>query len=284
MEKVNKFVAIDFEFLYFNQYDTPCAVGMVKVINNVVVSKYYTLIHQPVLDAPLAPKNSITPEMVAEAPTYGKVYRDMVDFIDGLPLVAHNASTERKILEETPYPATLPRLANSQFIDTCTSTGQRGLADLCKEYDIPLNHHNALSDAEATVALYMKLCGENFVKEEVRKVQAQGKFAAMATADSKEADTYGSLPESEWVTTNSPLRGKHVVVSGEYMFFPDRGDLRRELMKLGAIVDKGVVKATEVLISGSIEPAGPSKTKKIIERSGTILTEQEVLLLIQGKQ
>ena len=282
MEKTNRFVAIDFEFQYFNRYDTPCSVGMVKVIDGVVIGKYYSLIHQPILDEQLAPNNSITPAMLAEAPAYGKVYRDMVDFIDGLPLVAHNASTERKILEETPYPSTLPRLANMPFIDTCTSTGQRGLADLCKEYDIPLNHHNALSDAEATAELYLKLCGESFVKQEVRKVQPQGKFAAMATADSRDADSYGSLPESEWVTTTSPLRGKHVVVSGEYIFFPDRGDLRRELMKLGAIVDKGIVKSTEVLVCGSLKPAGPSKTRQILERGGTLLSEQEVMLMLQG--
>jgi DNA polymerase-3 subunit epsilon len=283
MEKTNKFVAIDFEYLYQNRYDTPCSVGLVKVINGVVVSKCYTLIYQPLLDAQLAPNNSITPEMAAEAPTYGKVYAQMVDFIDGLPLLAHNAGTERKILEETPYPINLPRLADMPFIDTCTATGQRGLAELCDEYSIPLDHHNALSDAEATAVLYVKLCGEEMVKEEVRKVQPAGKYAAMATEDSKEKDSFGSLPESEWATKDSPLRDKHVCVSGEYQFFPDRGDLRRELMKLGAIVDKSIVKATEILVCGSIKDAGPSKKKQIIERGGMLLSEQEVLMLLQGK-
>lgn len=283
MEKVNQFVAIDFEYLYLAQYDTPCAVGMVKVIDNVVIEKYYSLIHQEERDAQLAPNNAITPAMLASAPSYDKVYERMVEFVGDLPLVAHNASTERKVLNDTPYPTHMACLADGLFIDTDAMSGHRKLSDLCEEFGIALNHHNALSDAEACAEVYLRLCGEAFVKEEVRKVNTMGKYAAMATADSKESDTFGSLPEEEWVCKDSPLRGKHVVVSGEYQFFPDRGDLRRELMKLGAIVDKGIVKATEVLVCGSLKPAGPSKTRQILERGGVLLSEQEVMLLLQGK-
>lgn len=281
MENHNQFVTIDFEFQYQGRYDTPCAVGMVKVIDGVIVAKYYTLIHQPEMDVPLAPNNAITPQMTAHAPTYDKVYREIVDFIGVLPLVAHNASTEHKVLADTPHPDHLPRLADRAFFDTCLATGQRGLADLCQEYGIPLDHHNALSDAEACAEVYMRLCGGQISKGEVRTFKKSTDYKQWITADSKEADSYGSLPESEWMRTDSPLRGKHVVVSGEYSLWTDRADLRRQLMRLGAIVDKGVVNATEVIVSGSIKPAGPSKTKKVIERGGIILTEMEVALLLK---
>ena len=159
MENVKAFVAIDFEYLYLAQYDTPCAVGLVKVINNVVIEKYYSLIHQPAQEATLAPNNGITPEMLVDAPHYDKVYTRMVEFIGDLPLVAHNASVERKVLSETPCPDHLPFLADGAFIDTDYLSGHRSLQALCEEYNIPLNHHNALSDAEACAEVYLRLCG-----------------------------------------------------------------------------------------------------------------------------
>ncbi len=276
MQAENKFVAMDFEYLYLARYDTPCAVGLVKVINNVVVEKFYSLIYQPDMAGVLAPNNGIVPGMLVDAPRYEEVYRRMVDFIGNYPIVAHNAGTEHKILDVTPYPTELKCLANSQFINTDALSGHRSLETLCKEYDIPLNHHNALSDAEACAEVYLRLSGERMTKEVVRRVIATGKYAALATADNKDADTFGSLPAEEWVCTDSSLRGKHVCVSGEYAAYPDRGELRRELMKRGAILDRSVLKVTEILVCGSVKPAGPSKMKQITERGGRVIEECEL--------
>lgn len=281
MERKNRFVAMDFEYLYLAKYDTPCAVGLVKVIDNVATEKYYSLIYQPQMDIPLAPKNSITPEMVANAPHYEEVYARMVQFIGDLPIVAHNASVEHKVLEETPFPADMPCLADNDFIDTDSLSGHRSLKDLCEEFEIALNHHNALSDAEACAEVYLKLYGSGFVKEVIRTAPLSSAKMKMMTSDTKNPETFGSLPESEWVCTDSVLKGRHVCVSGEYSNFPDRGELRLALMRRGAIVDKSIVKATEILVSGSIKPAGPSKTKQILARDGVVLTEMEVILLLQ---
>lgn len=283
MQAEKNFVAMDFEYLYLAKYDTPCAVGLVKVVDNVVIEKYYSLIYQPEQNATLAPNNGITPAMLANAPHYEEVYRRMVEFVGNYPIVVHNAGTEKKVLEETTYPMEMKCLAHSQFIDTDHLSGHRSLQVLCDEYNIPLNHHNALSDAEACAEVYLRLCGEEKVQEVVREVSHQRDYKKLATADSKEADSYGSLPEEEWVCSDSPLRGKHVCVSGEYQFYPERADLRRALMKRGAIVDKAVLKNTEILVSGSIKPAGPSKAKQIIERGGKLMTESEAIALLQGK-
>lgn len=105
----------------------------------------------------------------------------------------------------------------------------------------------------------------------------------MATADNKEAETFGSLPREEWICEDFPLCGKHVCVSGEYQSYSDRGELRRQLMKRGVVVDKSILKNTEVLVSGSVKPAGPSKTKKILERGGTIITENELIAMMKKK-
>lgn len=280
MENVKAFVAIDFEYLYLAQYDTPCAVGLVKVINNVVIEKYYSFIHQPAQEATLAPKNGITPEMLVDAPHYDKVYSRMVEFIGDLPLVAHNASVERKVLSETPCPDHLPFLADGAFIDTDYLSGHRSLQALCEEYNIPLNHHNALSDAEACAEVYLRLCGEEKVKEVVRN--GITKKVYHVPNDSKGADSYGSIPEEQWVCTDFPFKGKHICVSGEYRNFPDRADLRRELMKRGVIVDKTIVNATEILVCGSAKPAGPAKMKQMLGRGGKLVSEEIIIELLHG--
>lgn len=271
------FVSLDFEYLYHSRYDTPCAVAMVKIVDNVIVGKYYTLIYQPKMPLRLAPNNGITPEMITSAPQYDKVYEDMVYFTAGFPIVAHNASTERKVLTDTPHPSHLPDLSNHYFIDTDALSGHRSLPTLCEEYGIPLNHHNALSDAEACAEVYLRLCGTQSVKEVVRKVQDTGKYAAMHTEDRGDKDAYGSLPKEEWLDNNSPFKGKHVCVTGKFLHYPDRDSLRIELKRLGAHISKNVAKSTNILLCGSLESAGPSKVEKIQAQGGIILFEEDVI-------
>lgn len=271
------FVSLDFEYLYHSRYDTPCAVAMVKIVDNVIVGKYYTLIYQPKMPLRLAPNNGITPEMITSAPQYDKVYEDMVYFTAGFPIVAHNASTERKVLTDTPHPSHLPDLSNHYFIDTDALSGHRSLPTLCEEYGIPLNHHNALSDAEACAKVYLRLCGTQSVKEVVRKIHDTGKYASMHTEDRGDKEAYGSLPEEEWIDNNSPYRGKNVCVTGKFIHYPDRDSLRIELKRLGAHISKNVAKSTNILLCGSLESAGPSKVEKIQAQGGIILFEEDVI-------
>ena len=271
------FVSLDFEYLYHSRYDTPCAVAMVKIVDNVIVGKYYTLIYQPKMPLRLAPNNGITPEMITSAPQYDKVYEDMVYFTAGFPIVAHNASTERKVLSDTPHPPHLPDLSNHYFIDTDALSGHRSLPTLCEEYGIPLNHHNALSDAEACAEVYLRLCGTQSIKEVVRKIHDTGKYASMHTEDRGDKDAYGSLPEDEWIANDSPYRGKNVCVTGKFIHYPDRDSLRIELKRLGAHISKNVAKSTNILLCGSLESAGPSKVEKIQAQGGIILFEEDVI-------
>lgn len=271
------FVSLDFEYLYHSRYDTPCAVAMVKIVDNVIVGKYYTLIYQPKMSLRLAPNNGITPEMITSAPQYDKVYEDMVYFTAGFPIVAHNASTERKVLTDTPHPSHLPDLSNHYFIDTDALSGHRSLPALCEEYGIPLNHHNALSDAEACAEVYLRLCGTHSEKEIVRKVHDTRKYVAMHTHDRGDKDAFGAFPEDEWTVNTSPFRGVNVCVTGKFEKYPDRDSLRIELKRLGAHISKSVGKSTQILLCGSLESAGPSKIEKIQSQGGTILTEKDVL-------
>ena len=273
------FVSLDFEYLYHNRYDTPCAVGMTKVEDNVIVGKYYSLIYQPKLDAKMAPNNDITPEMIADAPTYDKVYEDMVRFALAYPIVAHNVGTERKVLTDTTRPSHLPDLKDNYFVDTDALSGHKSLPALCEQYGIKLEHHNALSDAEATAEVYLRLCGTQSVRGVMRKAPTKGsEYYKNKSKESDDPDTFGTLPQEEWSDVITPFRGIRVCVSGTFANY-SRNYLRAELKKLGATTDKKINKSTTMLICG--DGVGPVKLEDIKAKGGQMIYENDLLQYIE---
>lgn len=157
---MTSFTAIDFETSQGYRHSI-CQVGIVRVENGVVSKTFETLVQPPgnyywynFIDV-----HGITPEMTEDVPTFDKVWHQIEPFIKGQHLVAHNmifdASCLRGTLEY--YGLKIP-----QFNEHCTCNlyGRKGLNKLCKEYNIELNHHEALSDAMACARLFLLHLGE----------------------------------------------------------------------------------------------------------------------------
>ena len=273
-KKKQQFVAIDFEYLVQGRHDTPCQVGLVKVVNNVIVMRYATLIYVPEsIEGELAYGNGITREMVAEAPTFFEVVQILESFCKGCVLVAHNSSTEMSILKKAcAYHDIDSPLATEHILDTCKMYGGKGLAECCAEHHIPLNHHDALSDAEACARLYVMLGGEEVVEGKVRTF---GKSAY----DTSKTEVYKVIPDDEVVNKDTPFfGGVKTVVTGTFTNFPDRAVLKEKLKALGADVDTSVTKRTKILVAGS--GCGPKKLEKAQEYGATVMTEEEVLVYL----
>jgi DNA polymerase III subunit epsilon len=159
------FTAVDFETATWNP-SSICQVGLVRVENGEIVATVNRLV-QP-------PKNyyfyknievhGIRPEDTEEAPTFDVVWHeDMRQYIENEVFVAHNAQFDVNCLQNTLafYDEVQP-----QFEVRCTRLiFKRGLSYLSKKYKIPLNHHDALSDANACAQLYLKhLAHQNLPK------------------------------------------------------------------------------------------------------------------------
>lgn len=100
MENNHSFVAIDFEYLT-SHYESTCAVGLVKVINNVIVQKFYSLIKPVILPEDyLNGVSGITEEMCKNAPLFPEIWDRVKNDIGDLPLIAHNHHTEKSIIEK----------------------------------------------------------------------------------------------------------------------------------------------------------------------------------------
>ena len=149
------FTAIDFETAQEYRWSI-CQVGLVRVEHGKITDEINLLV-QP-------PKNyywdrfinihGITPEDTANAPTFDKLWHKIEPFIKGQSVVAHNGlSFDFPVLYKTLeyYGMQIP-----EYKKYCTyRIFKDNLASLCREHDIPLNHHDALSDARACAKLFL---------------------------------------------------------------------------------------------------------------------------------
>ncbi|MFY0685842.1 MAG: 3'-5' exoribonuclease [Cyclobacteriaceae bacterium] len=150
------FTAIDFETANFNP-NSICQVGLVRVEKGEIVHQVNRLVRPP--KNSYAKKNieihGIRPLDTELSPTFDVVWHESVkEFVIDQVFVAHNVGFDANCLRHTLayYDEIQP-----EFEERCTRLIYgRGLAYLSKKYRIPLNHHDALSDANACAQLYLK--------------------------------------------------------------------------------------------------------------------------------
>ena len=150
----NSYTAIDFETAQGKRWSI-CQVGLVRVENNLITDQLSILVQPPdnyywdrFIDI-----HGITPEQTADAPTFGVVWHQIEPYIKNQHVVAHNGfGFDFHCLKQT---LEFYGLANPVFTGHCTYQIFRdNLASLCVKYNIPLNHHDALSDANACSELF----------------------------------------------------------------------------------------------------------------------------------
>ncbi len=159
------FVAIDFETADKGQ-DSACSVGLVRVENGTIARKVVQLIRPPRLDEGdlFTPPPSefqftyihgIKPHMVLDQPTFAEAWPRLEPILAGADfMAAHNAPFDSGVLAACCAAARLPKPPH-RFVDTVRLARETWkiyptkLPDVCRHLDIQLNHHEALSDAEA---------------------------------------------------------------------------------------------------------------------------------------
>ncbi len=158
------FTSIDFETAT-GYRNSACAVGIVMVENSVITDEYYTLIQPP--DNYYWNKfieiHGITSEHTANTDTFDSFYPEIYKRIVGRKIVAHNESFDRSVLQKSiEYYSLFTRDLNLNKNWECTLNMSRNLgfylnklSDCCTRLNIPLQHHEALSDARACAKLYL---------------------------------------------------------------------------------------------------------------------------------
>ena len=148
------FAAIDFETADAGR-DSACAVGVVRVERGRIVARERRLIRPPRSGFQFTRIHGISWDDVREEPPFRSVWPGLAPLLDGTEfLAAHNAPFDRGVLRaccaraELDLPAQ-PSECTVRLARRVWGIRPTRLPDVCRRLDIPLRHHDALSDAEA---------------------------------------------------------------------------------------------------------------------------------------
>jgi DNA polymerase-3 subunit epsilon len=154
MSLINSFTAIDFETAQAKR-NSICQIGLIRVENGKVIDKKNLLVQPPGNDYYFMNTqiHGINPHMTRSSPTFDQVWFMIEPYIRDQNVFAHNGAFDFSCLRKTLeyYKLNLP-----EFHSHCTyKLYGKALKPLCVSYGIPLNHHDALSDAMACAHLFM---------------------------------------------------------------------------------------------------------------------------------
>lgn len=151
---MSSFVALDFETAD-NGRDSACSVGLVRVENHQIVQRIHYLIRPPRPTFRFSYIHGIRWSDVANQPTFAERWADIYPFIQDVDfLAAHNAPFDKGVLYACCDSYGLPKPQQS-FICTVQLARKTWdirptrLPNVCEFLGIALEHHQALSDAEA---------------------------------------------------------------------------------------------------------------------------------------
>lgn len=162
LPRTSRFVAIDFETADAGA-DSACAVALVRVHGTSIVDRAYRLIRPPRSRIVNTWVHGLTWAQLQDQPTFGEVWPQLEPVLEGADfLVAHNAGFDRNVLRVCCAKAGL-RVPSLRF--KCTVKWSRRTFDLpranlptvCEHLGIALDHHQALSDAEACARIMMEV-------------------------------------------------------------------------------------------------------------------------------
>ncbi len=149
------FTAIDFETAQGKRWSI-CQAGLIRVEKGVIVKQLEFLVKPPGNEYSFynTQIHGIKAAMTVNAPTFNMIWQNMLPYIAGQKVVAHNAAFDCSCLQQT---LGYYRIEVPEYQKLCTyKIYGRKLSDLCSSYNIILSHHNALSDARACAQLYLR--------------------------------------------------------------------------------------------------------------------------------
>lgn len=158
------FTAIDFETANGSPA-SPCAVGLVKVVDGKIVDSWATFMQPPYPNDWFHQGNiqvhGIRPSDVTDSPTALEAFPLMLDWIDGDVLIAHNAPFDMGVLRST---LQLLELPVPQLEYACSLSIARKTYNL-ESYRLnavayavgheEFNHHDALADSDACARIIL---------------------------------------------------------------------------------------------------------------------------------
>ena len=145
-------------------------IGCVELVNRFPTGRTFHCYINPERDIPgeAFAVHGLSSDFLKDKPIFSDVADDLLAFIDGSRLVAHNAGFDLGFLNAELERAEYPAIPRDQLIDTLLLArrkypgGSNRLDDLCGRFGIDNSHrtkHGALLDAELLAEIYLELIG-----------------------------------------------------------------------------------------------------------------------------
>ena len=151
---VRRFAALDFETADYGR-DSACALSITVVEADQIVDTWTSLIRPPRRDFVFTYLHGIAWQHVKDKPVFGELWPRVAEILGSVDFIAaHNAAFDRSVIEACCALAAVESVPKP-FV--CTVKVARAiwgyrpttLADVCRQLQIPLQHHDAASDARA---------------------------------------------------------------------------------------------------------------------------------------
>lgn len=303
------YVAIDFETAN-SHYSSACSVGLTKVCNSQIVDTYYSLINpEEPFDASNIQIHGIRPDDVTEAPTFDRLSNHLFRFIANLPLVAHNAPFDMKVLQKSLGKYDLDFPIMNYFCSLALSRQllqlrSNRLNSVAANYHIQFHHHRASDDSRVCAEIVLQMLQEadiHNLEEMTNKLHyqmglvGQNDYRAFRKMQSGRYPYNGFKP-SEITAKTSVFDPFHPVYHHVFVFSGslrtmDRMAACQKVADLGGINGNSVTKKTNYLVVGDQDPKllrGHTKSSKQIKaeqlaeqgQNIQIITETEFLKLL----
>ena len=259
------FCAIDFETANRHR-GSPCAVGLVKVVDGEIVDTRRDLMRPPEGYDEFDPFNirihRITPAMVHGEPRFAQRLPEILAFADGLPLVAHNAAFDMGVIRAACFVSELPCPEASY---ACTLVFSRATWSLLS-YSLPWvanaagvafdHHHDPEADARAAASILLAIAehhGATTLEEIARatrtslgSMSANGWSGYHRTWSGAGGDGPVANPDA---SPDHPFFGREIVFTGA-LDSMTRAMAWDRVIEVGGRPAPGVTKHTNVLVIG----------------------------------
>jgi len=249
------FAAIDFETATGSR-SSACAVGAAIVRQGEITEVRSWLIQPPGNEYGgfNIAVHGITPHMTAASPTMAEVWPTVQAFVEGRPLVAHNAAFDISVLHSS---LAADGGEASELMFVCTLTLARALwpgrlsyrlPDLADECGLTFEHHQAGADAAIAAELAIAGCGAAGQRQVLDAIRALGVSPRIYTPFGQAARLSQLQRTTDEVPADSPFIDKVVVFTGA-MALP-RADAAQLVVNAGGHVATSVSKKVNYLVVG----------------------------------
>lgn len=161
----NEFIVIDTETIGLDcVYDKIIEISALKYKNGKIVERFEQLINPEILIPDyITGINNISNEMVKDKPRINEVLPELLDFIEDMPLVAHNAKFDIRFLNANLV--NMDKKINNKIIDTLTISRlihkdieNHKLETIKNYYALDIDSHRASSDCIVSGMIYLEYC------------------------------------------------------------------------------------------------------------------------------